>query len=321
MKRYIQLVFILLILLNNIETLKPKEDPYELPIISAKRNKTSNTNRPQSKPYIPNTSNKKNPSLNKGKLVSYSKRENNYRYFIYDTSSLKQFNNDHQNNLLYFKVSSPEMNKTNIKYQFSTLPIASLNLNNLSKNFFGYWFTPLSIIKTPNKKSPKQYDYYMAINYFQPKKDSLIIKVISPNKTDDITCTQISESITPIKGQMSIDDSNKKNKLHHNHNHDKHRPDRDPSKPNKDYKEHRGGHRHQRNYTDYKYRDFNKKMRHKFKKVFKHNSFGTFIAIILGILWQILLVLYCLVNRRKKSFSILLKNSEMVNNLSNYRNI
>ena len=71
--------------------------------------------------------------------------------------------------------------------------------------------------------------------------------------------------------------------------------------------------------------DWNKGMRKKFKfgkKFFKRfYGFRVLIAIILSVIWNILLVLYCLVNRRKKNVDIIYKNPGMNSSLSNYRNI
>ena len=59
-----------------------------------------------------------------------------------------------------------------------------------------------------------------------------------------------------------------------------------------------------------------------FKKFRKHGYFGfTFVlASALLSLWLALLILYCMLNRRKKTFTVMLRRQQE-NNLSNYMNV
>lgn len=276
--KYFQLIFLFVIIIDSIYSLAPKKDKYELPIIPNKaKNRTKNANRIKST----------------GRIVAKSIREGNYRYFIYDTSYIKKPYRGP--NFLYFNISSPEMGKTFIRYSFLSESMSQLDLNNISNNKINNWISPNSIIKLPNENNNKIFNYYITLNYLESdkSKNTLIIKVISPKKTDNITCTQINDIMNPMKNKM------KQQMKDMNYN----RPHYDI-----EYKDRTNSH--------------NKKMRKRIKKMFKHgNDFRLTVAIILASIWHILLLLYCLVNRKRKNFVVLLKNSNTIDNLAKYRNI
>ena len=88
MKKTFQLIFLFLIIIDFIQSIVPKTDKYELPIISSgQRNRTY---RRPNRPNKPNEPQRQNTTPKMGKLVAKSIREGNYRYFIFDTSYLKK---------------------------------------------------------------------------------------------------------------------------------------------------------------------------------------------------------------------------------------
>ena len=292
MKKTFQLIFLFLIIIDFIQSIVPKTDKYELPIISSgQRNRTYK--RPN-RPNKPNEPHRQNTTPQMGKLVAKSIREGNYRYFIFDTSYLKKPKRGPKN-ILYFEINSPRMSNIDISYTYLSNSMTQLDLNHISKNRINYWNIPNFINSKPNPKNYKQYQYSVNLKYNEAEKSkkTLIIKVISPYSTDNITCVQVYDIMNQMKDRIRPEMHKNDRGYHHEYEKMKH--------------------------------DWNKGMRKKFKfgkKFFKRfYGFRVLIAIILSVILNILLVLYCLVNRRKKNVAIIYKNPGINSSLSNYRNI
>ena len=228
-------------------------------------------------------------------------RTSNFKYFSFN------LNKSFKSNLLYFQINT-SLSEKNISYTFTGEPKERLNLNNIEKVKDRIWYDPniIFIRRLPMKIIYKIGVYTKRHNF---SRKTLIIRVGPMLKNENITCAQLYNASTIIKNQkynVSYDQNKylKKNHSHHKeHKHDHWHKDKFDRK------------NHGKNWLN-----TSDKYGKKYKKYHKHVNGKIFSAIVLISLWSIIVVLYCLVNRRKKPFVAELKNPQQVS-LSDYHNV
>lgn len=295
MKAYSQLIILFVLLFDISYSLKPKKEKYELPIV--RNNKTNkNKNLGPKKPKGPNT-----------------------RYFIYNIQDLfKRVKGD----FLLFQVNSTHF--SDISYTFGK---KNGKLGDLNADYT--WFIPNATFKQAHKIFSNQIAIYA--NRTDKSKPTLIIRVKTYFNIENVTCKELKNPSKYLKEKLEKLPGQKKNFDVEKHKHEKGRHHDVERKPKHDSKKHdwkkHDWKKHDWKNHDWKNHGHNKTAKdNRFKKDYKqkkYRKFGCvrrFFGFALFTIWIFLFILYCLVNRRKKTFVAELKNQQQVN-LANYQNV
>ena len=277
----LSLLILLILLFDYCDSKSPRKDESELPIINTNRTKVNNN----------------------------AHKKKNYRYFSFSLKDLQKTFKD-KDDYLFFQINSTLSSK-DILYTFDNTPKKSINLSNIENDKYRTWNAPKMMIK---QILPDKHIYLFAINATKDwTKETLIIKVGPSFKNEELKCFPLYNGTKTIiykpnnkfknqwKPPIDIPNHNK------NHKHD------NWGKPIFDWK----NHGHDKNNKTHHF----KKDKH-FKKFhdLKHNKGRIVFAITLITIWNILLVLYCLVNRRRKPFVSEFKNLQQIS-LAEYHNV
>jgi len=226
----------------------------------------------------------------------------NFRYFPF------KLNKSVKSDLLFFQISS-SFSEKNISYTFTRESKERVNLNNIANDKYKIWYSPNITFK---QRLPKKLVYQIAVysNRHNFSKQTIIIRVGPSLKNEKIDCYQLYNVSATIKNQKNNITHNKRKDWEKSHHHDKnHKHDHDHWHKSKlDWKNHGHDWLNQSNKYDKKYHNH------------KHIEGKIFMAILLITLWSIIVILYCLVNRRKKPFASEIKNPQQVS-LSDYHNV
>lgn len=254
---------------------------------------------------------------------SYSIRPKNEKYGLQigfnnrtnysQTSSFRYFpfklNKSLKSDLLFFQISS-SFSEKNISYTFTREPKERVNLTNIANDKYKIWYSPNITYK---QKLPMKLVYQLAVyaNRNDFSKKTIIIRVGPSSQNEKIECIQLYNVSTTITNKKYNITYNQRKDFDKNHGHDKKHKHDHWHKSKFDWKNHGNEWLNKSNKYDKKY---------KYRKYHNHFEGNIFLAILLLTLWSIILVLYCLVNRRKKPFFAELKNSQQVS-LSDYHNV
>ena len=274
MKTYSQLILILFVLLFDISySLRPKKEKYELPIV--RNNKTNNQkNLGPKKPKAPTT-----------------------KYYVYNIQDLfKRVKGD----FLFFQVNSTHFSEITYTLRKDGKIVDSDNK----------WFFPNATFKQISKIFSNQIAIYANKN--DKSKPILVIKVKTFFNSQNVTCSELKNPSKYLKDKVATLPGEKKNLDWERHGKGHHHGDK--RKPKHDWKN------HDRKNHDWKNHGHNKtakdnrfKKDYKQKKYRKHFCGRRIFGFALFTIWIFLFILYCLVNRRKKTFVAVLKNQQQVN--------
>ena len=277
----LSLLILLILLFDYSDSISPRKDEFELPIIKANRTKVNN-----------NVHKKKN-----------------YRYFSFRLKDLQKSFKD-KNDYLFFQINST-LSSIDIFYTFVNTPKESINLSNIENYKYRTWYAPN--IKIKQIIAAKNI-YQFAINASKDwTKETLIIKAGPSSKNEDLKCFPLYNGTKTIIYKPNNHIKNQWEPPMKNPNHNKNHKYDNWEKSTYDWK----NPEHDKNDKTHHF----KKDKH-FKKFnyLKHNEGKIILAITLITIWSVLLVLYCLVNRRQKPFVSEFKNLRQIS-LAEYHNV
>ena len=240
--------------------------------------------------------------------VGFNNRTNNsqtssFRYFPF------KLNKTIKSDLLFFQINS-SFSEKNISYTFTKEPKERVNLNNIVNDKYRIWYYPNITYK---QRLPLKLVYQIAVyaNRHDFSKQTIIIRVGPSLQNEKIDCSQLYNVSTSIKNQKNNITHHHKKDWEKNHHHDKKHKHDHWHKSKFDWKNNGHDWLNQSNKYNKKYKKYNN---------YEYIEGKIFLAILLLSLWSIIVVLYCLVNRRNKPFVAELKNPQQVS-LSDYHNV
>ena len=227
----------------------------------------------------------------------------NYIYFPF------KLNKTYKSDLLFFQINS-SISKKIISYSFTIEPKEKVNPNIIKNDKNRIWYYPNITYK---QRLPKNIIYQIAAysNRNDFSKETIIIRVGPVLPNENITCVQLFNVSTIIKNQKNNFTHNQRKDSERNNGHIKKHKHDHWNKSKFDWKHHGNDWLNKSDKYDKKHKKYHKR---------RHIKEKIFLAIFLITLWSVILVLYCLVNRRKKPFVAELKNPQQVS-LSEYHNV
>ena len=209
-----------------------------------------------------------------------------YAYFSFDFSNC---------NIAYFKITTESsLSHSNIQLLFSNKDTDKINQYDLENNYAQWFFIRGYNFK--KEKTEQGFDSYLKIEKYTKTFKTLIIKVDVDKLNGDITA----ENLESLPEDNSLNKNNykeKENKL--NHPHDKYNNDYQYNNNHNNYHNHEIKNNNQR---DYKYYHYHQNWRsHSHDSVYQTNTPRIIYGLIISQIWMLVLILYCLVNRRKRN--------------------
>ena len=241
-----------------------------------------------------------NTSVIKSNITHQNKKDNINRYFSFQLKDLSK----ESEGFLVFQINS-SLSPKNISYTYINEPKERVNINRIEDYKYKTWHSPYLFFKHKfNDKIIYEFSIYMTKS--EMSKQTIIIRVGPSLKDEKCTCEITRNVLSPTLKILINNNNNKKHKI-------------DISKDYKWKKPKFDGNNHNHNWDnklDRPAKYNNKQHFHKYRK----NNGRIIFAISLISIWSLIFILYCLVNRRKKSIINKLKNQEQIN-LSQYHNI
>jgi len=240
--------------------------------------------------------------------IVYSNKTNNIHIFNFRYFTFK-LNKSLKSGLLFFQINS-SLSQKNISYTFTREPKERVNLYNITNDKNRIWYYPnITFAQKLSMKSVYQIAIYA--NRYDFSKETVIIRVGPSVINEKIECVQLYNVSTKINNQKNNITHNQRKDLEKKHGHDKKHKHEHWNKSKSDWKNHGHDWLNKSNKYDKKFKKYHNH---------KHIEGKIFITILLITLWCLIVVLYCLVNRRKKPFVTELKNPQQVS-LSDYHNV
>jgi len=208
-----------------------------------------------------------------------------YAYFSFDFSK--------QNDIAYFKITTESvLSHNNIQFLFTDKNKDEITYNDFEKKYNNWYFIRGSNFK--KEKTEQGFDSYLKIERFFKDKKTLLIRLDVEELKGEITLENL-ESL-PEDNKLNKNkhkEKQKENNYHDNYNHNQ-------------YNYHKYViNNEQRNYNNdihNRYYHYHKEWRnHSHDKVNETNSLKIMYGMFIAQVWMIILILYCLVNRRKRN--------------------
>ena len=279
----LSLLILFVLLFDSCFSRSPRKDEFELPII---HNNTTKIN--------------KNASQIK-----------NNRYFSFKLKDLYKTSID-KNDYLFFQIES-SLSAKNISYILLNEQKEKGNLKNLETNKKKIWYSP-KIINKQNFPNKIIYQFAVYAKRNNWVKETIVIRVGPSIQNENLKCDPLYNITNSLKDQLNNIIKNQRNPSMKNHRHDIKQKYTKWEKQEHNWKHHG----HDKYNKSHKYNEYDK---HYKKYDYYRSNEGIIIpAIFLITIWSILLVLYCLVNRRKKHFVAELKNPQQIS-LVEYHNV
>ena len=221
-----------------------------------------------------------------------------YAYFSFDFSNC---------NIAYFKITTESsLSHSNIQLFFSNKDADEINQYDLEKNYAQWFFIRGYDFK--KEKTEQGFDSYLKIEKYVKTFKTLIIRVDVDKLNGDITVENL-ESLPEDNTLNKYNYKEKENNLHHQHD-----------KYNNNYYNNNNYH-HNNNHNNYhnheikknNQRDYNNEIHNKYyhyhqswrshshDSVYETNTPRIIYGLIISQIWILVLILYCLVNRRKRN--------------------
>lgn len=234
--------------------------------------------------------------------------KDDYVYFTFDLDYRYKKASFMEQNKVYFHITtSYDLSKAN-KFKFSRAMNIGFGLTNKKwedikkqKDISSiFWMN--SIIIDSQKGNNGDYEYYIQINFIY-KTNTLILRVPKINQEKgDITIENIINLPENLKKNSEI----KNNYYHNNYHHNNHlRNTNHHNSHHNNNNHHHNKHNNNHNYNDH---------------YIKPKGVFALVGAILGQVWIVILILYCLVNRRKKpilGLSVAVNNPQLNQNFNN----
>ena len=295
------LIFLFFISLDISSSVEPKKDKYELPKVQKGRNFTRNIYPPPRKTNI------------------------TYKYFAFSLKDLYKPKNS-KNDLLYFEMNSSLLSK-NISYTLVSEPKEKINLDRIGNDkIYRTWHHPnVTIKQTISERTNYKFSVY--VNSRDKTKRTIIIRAGPTSKYENVTCMPLNKSSKLWQGQYTHITNNQNQHLRHKDidiKHINHKIEEIKRKFDKKKKPfinwNHSIHDWENNFN--KFNKHNKSKNYEKKYKYKHRNCSGMLFLGLGLtsIWGFLILIYCLVNRRKQPYVGVIKNPQEIS-LSNYQNI
>ena len=233
-----------------------------------------------------------------------------YAYFSFDFSN---------SNIAYFKITTESsFSHSNIQLLFSEKEVNEINKNDLENYYVQWYFIRGYAFK--KVKNEQGFDSYLKVEKYNKNCKTLIIRIDVDKLGNDITAENL-ESL-PEDNSLNKNNYNEKeknlhywqdnynknnnnynnNNYHYNHNNNNHYNNY-PSNHN-NYHNY-GMNNNQRDYNNEihnRYYHYHQSWRaHSHDTIYETNAPRIIYGLILSQIWIVIMILYCLVNRRKRN--------------------
>ena len=222
-----------------------------------------------------------------------------FLYFTFDLDFHKNVSKEKEVACFKISTSSP-INGRDIKYTFLDKKPEQVNVTDLNIKNNIFWYNGYI---ANEEKTSFDYNYYIIIKLLgeNKNKSTLIIKIDVLNKKGDLTLEnkfipldKIKLKLNDIKDVNNLFPDMKSLEKHYNRSY----PYKNLTINNYyGYKNHYNNH-HPNNHNNYHYHYHYNYHRRKYRRVHRYIDFSI-IGILLLQVWTIVLILYCIVNRRK----------------------
>ena len=212
-----------------------------------------------------------------------------YAYFSFDITDKKL------NDIAYFKITSDSaLYHSNIQYYFSDKTIDKISSYDVEGTHFFYYYIKGSNFR--KEKTEQGFDSYLKIEFLNKyNRKTLLIRIDVEKIKGEISIENL-ESI-PEDNSLINNNYNKNNYEHNNydrHNHQHHEVINNEQRY----------YNNQDNYN--RYYHYHKEWRyHSHDRINEYSSFKMVYGIILLQVWFVIMILYCLVNRKKRNNNIM----------------
>jgi hypothetical protein len=213
-----------------------------------------------------------------------------YVYFSFDFSDKTKIKD-----IAYFKITTDfAIYHLNIQFTFLEKKIENLVDNDvLGKNITWYYIKGSNFRK---EKTEQGFDSYIKLENYFTKKKTLLIRIYVEKMKGDMIVENL-ESMPMDNSLTNNNNYNKNNFGHHNHNKNVHHDYHDYVINNE--------HRYYYNNSYNKYHHYHKEWRyHSHDRINEVNPYRNLYGIILLQIWLVIMILYCMVNRRKRNNQI-----------------
>ena len=216
---------------------------------------------------------------------------NKYVYFSYNFDDQKNLD------LIFFKITTEsELTQSNIQYRFTNKKAEEISKEDLEKDN-AYWFY-IRGRKFRSEKNEQGFDTYLKIDRYFKEKKALIIRLEIDKLKGDIMVENL-ESLPEIDSLINNNHKKKVKENKHNHHYNNNYYSQDKYHNNVINNEQRYSHN---NDIHNRYYHYHKNWReHSHDRIYEISNLRIVYGLIIGQIWLIVLVLYCLVNRRKRN--------------------
>ena len=216
--------------------------------------------------------------------------ENKYVYFSFNSDDERNMN------ITYFKINTEsELSQSNIQFKFTRKKTEEISKEDLEKNNANWFY--IRGHKFRSEKNQQGFDTYLKIDRYFNVKKTLIIRLEIDKLKGDITVENL-ESL-PEKDSLNNNHKKKVRENKHNHHYNNNYNSQDKYHNNVINNEHRYSHN---NDIHNRYYHYHKNWReHSHDKIYEISNLRIVYGLIIAQIWLIVLVLYCLVNRRKRN--------------------
>ena len=235
-----------------------------------------------------------------------------YAYFSFDFSN---------SNIAYFKITTESsFSHSNIQLLFSEKEVNEINKNDLENYYFQWYFIKGYAFK--KVKNEQGFDSYLKVEKYNKNCKTLIIRIDVDKLGNDITAENL-ESL-PEDNSLNKNNYNEKeknlhywqdnynnnknnynNNYHYNHNNNNHYNHNNNYPSNHNNYHNYGMNNNQRDYNNEihnRYYHYHQSWRaHSHDTIYETNAPRIIYGLILSQIWIVIMILYCLVNRRKRN--------------------
>ena len=208
-------------------------------------------------------------------------KSTNYVYFTFDLSDFLENIKDEKENYIYFKIfTESSLYPSQIKYMFLNKKSDKVSYNDVVSNNGNYFFwNQLNSNNFIREQAYKGYDNYIKIK-INDKQRTLVIRINIWNLKGEI----LAENVEALPNNLNII-IKKSDDYYRNHTHIINNE-----------------HRYYKNNIHDRYYHYHKEWRyHSHDRIYQLQPLYLVSGIILGNIWILLFILYCMVNRRKRN--------------------
>ena len=236
-----------------------------------------------------------------------------YAYFSFDFSN---------SNIAYFKITTESsFSHSNIQLLFSEKEVNEINKNDLENYYVQWHFIRGYAFK--KVKNEQGFDSYLKVEKYNKNCKTLIIRIDVDKLGNDITAenleslpednslnknnyNEIEKNLHHWKDNYNKNNNNyNNNNYHYNHNNNNHYNHNNNYPSNHNNYHNYGMNNNQRDYNNEihnRYYHYHQSWRaHSHDTICETNAPRIIYGLILSQIWIVILILYCLVNRRKRN--------------------